>query len=134
MRTKFFSLVTLTCALPLTGCFGDETLRGYGGRGVLWQLQEIDGHIVKDATTLSFDRGENVSGTLPCNRFTARLDVPYPWFDLAQMATTRRVCPALGEEVAVLDALQQMQIVEIKGDVMILSNDTGREMVFKAAD
>ncbi len=120
--------------LAAAGCIGDETLRAYGGKGQVWALQEIDETTVSASTTLSFDRRSSVSGVLPCNQLVAQLRSPYPWFELEQLATTRRVCPALAEETTILEALQQMQVVEIKGRVMILSNDAGREMVFTAAD
>jgi heat shock protein HslJ len=134
MKTKTFSILSITALLGLSGCFGDETLRAYGGLGSQWHLQELDGAAVSDATTITFGRGNDVSGSLPCNRFTARLSTPYPWFELEQLATTRRVCPALAEEITILDALQSMQIVEIKGRIMILSNEGGREMLFTSAE
>ncbi|MBC7178797.1 MAG: META domain-containing protein, partial [Roseovarius sp.] len=40
----------------------------------------------------------------------------------------------LAEEALYLTALAEMTLVEVLGDVMILSNDAGREMVFRAGE
>ncbi|MFS4581253.1 META domain-containing protein [Phaeobacter sp. C3_T13_0] len=127
-------LAIAICTSFLTACFGDETLRAHGGGDSTWHLREIDNAAVSAATTLTFPRPGVLTGELPCNRVTGRLTTPYPWFEVEALATTRMVCPALREETEILTTLKVMEIVEIKGDVMILSNEAGREMVFSAAE
>ncbi|ATG40993.1 META domain-containing protein [Phaeobacter piscinae] len=134
MKQTYFLTLAILCAGILSACLGDETLRAYGGKSTSWQLREVDGDAVSAVTTLSFPRPGALTGELPCNRVTGQLTAPYPWFEVENLATTRMVCAALQEETDVLAALQAMEIVEIKGAVMILSNQAGREMIFTAAD
>ncbi len=119
--------------LPLSACFQDETVTGYGGDR-LWTLAEIDGTPFAQRATLRFEEGGKVSGQAPCNRFFTEQSAPYPWLEFGPIAATKMACPNLAEEAAYLDALREMTLVEISGDVMILSNDAGRKMVFSAAE
>ncbi|MEM9580800.1 MAG: META domain-containing protein [Pseudomonadota bacterium] len=41
-------------------------------------------------------------------------------------------CPDLAQETLYFDALERMSLVEVQGDTLILSNDTGEQMVFRA--
>ncbi|APG45788.1 META domain-containing protein [Phaeobacter porticola] len=134
MKLIYAPLLAFASLLSLVGCFGDETLRAYGGRGTTWQLREIDKTPVAALTTLEFPKPGVITGQLPCNQMTGQLMTPYPWFEIAALATTRMVCPTLREETDVLTALQQMDLVEIKGSVLLLTNDAGREMLFTATD
>ncbi|AHD08044.1 META domain-containing protein [Phaeobacter gallaeciensis] len=134
MKQTYFLILAILFTGILSACLGDETLRAYGGNSATWQLREVDGEAVSEVTTLSFPRPGVLAGELPCNRVTGQLTAPYPWFEVERLATTRMVCAALQEETDVLAALQAMEIVEIKGAVMILSNEAGREMIFTAAD
>ncbi|ATF16900.1 META domain-containing protein [Phaeobacter gallaeciensis] len=134
MKQTYFLILAILFTGILSACLGDETLRAYGGNSDTWQLREVDGEAVSEVTTLSFPRPGVLTGELPCNRVTGQLTAPYPWFEVEHLATTRMVCAALQEETDVLAALQAMEIVEIKGAVMILSSEAGREMIFTAAD
>ncbi|AFO89856.1 META domain-containing protein [Phaeobacter inhibens] len=133
MKKTYFLMLAMLCTGTLSACTGDETLRAYGGSSATWQLREVDGDAVSAVTTLSFPRHGALTGELPCNQVTGQLTTPYPWFEVENLATTRMVCSALQEETDVLAALQAMEIVEIKGAVMILSNEAGREMIFTIA-
>ncbi|MDV4146232.1 META domain-containing protein [Shimia sp. FJ5] len=126
-----FALAILL-ALPLSACFQDETVTGYGGDR-LWDLTEIDGAPFTHRATLRFEEGGNVSGQAPCNRFFMRQTAPYPWLEFSPIAGTKMACPDYKAEAAYLDSLREMTLVEISGDVMILSNEAGRKMVFSAA-
>lgn len=110
-------------ALPLlAACAGDETAAAYGGAGRAWHLVEPEG-----AATLDFgDRGR-IAGTLPCGPWSARLRVPYPWFEAEALAAA----PACAGD-GLLAMLAAMRQVEIAGDVLILRDEAGREMVFEA--
>ncbi|MGR3760782.1 META domain-containing protein [Roseobacteraceae bacterium NS-SX3] len=121
----------LALLLPLTAC-GDETVAGYGASGKVWKLAEIDGAGFPAAATLSFPQRGRIAGTAPCNNFSGAMTAPYPWFEAETLAVTRRACADLDAEAAFLAALQDMREAEVLGDVLILRNEAGREMLFKA--
>ena len=73
-----------------------------------------------------------VTGTGPCNAFTSTIEVPYPWFKLGPIASTRKACPALAAETAYFRALKEATLVEVSGPVMIISNTDGLNLVFNA--
>lgn len=115
-------------------CKADETARAYGAGGKTWTLTEIDGQHFDAMATLSFPEAGKIEGRGPCNGFSGTMSVPYPWFKTGPLRATRRACPALGDETRYFTALQDMTLIEVLGDVMILKNEKGREMMFRAAD
>ena len=124
-------------ALILPAIFGlwscsDETLSGYGAAGVVWELEELDGQAAPARATLSFPQEGQIQGEAPCNQFSGQQTVPYPWFKAENIAATRRACPHLQAEAAFFAALSEMTLAEVAGNVLILRNDAGREMVFRA--
>ncbi len=122
---------TLLAALALSSC-ADETISGYADRGSVYRLAEIDGDPFAAAATIAFPELGQASGDAPCNRWSAVQSSPYPWFELTAISVTRRACLALDEEGRFFEALGDMTLAEVSGDVLILSNETGREMVFRA--
>lgn len=123
----------LVCSLLLaSACNGDETLSAYGAAGKEWQLQSIDGTAFDAAAHLTFPEAGKIAGRGPCNRFQGSQSAPYPWFEPGPLAVTRMACPELEAEDAFLKALQEMTLAEVTGDVLILSNEAGREMLFRA--
>lgn len=118
-------------ALTMAGC-GDESLSGYGGADHIWVLQQLDGEVFDASATLVLAKGGDVSGQAPCNSYRGSQTAPYPWFQIDTLATTRSVCPELMAEVTYLQALQEMREAEVAGEVLILRNSEGREMVFRA--
>jgi len=73
-----------------------------------------------------------VAGAMPRNFLSGALTVPLPWFGVEGVAATKRACPELAEEAAFFAALERMTLAEVAGSVLILSNDAGEEMVFRA--
>jgi len=120
--------------LGLGSCNADETVAGYGGADRLWELTELDGQPFDQRATLTFPETGKISGQAPCNRYFAAMEAPYPWFHAGPVAATRMACPELDAETAFLSALADMTQSEVSGDVLILRNDTGREMVFTASE
>ena len=56
-----------------------------------------------------------------------------PWFTPEALEFTQDgACPDHGDEKTFLSALREMTIAEVQGNVLILSDETGREMVFRA--
>lgn len=118
--------------MGLAACRADETLTGYGAADRTWVLQEIDGAGFTASATIRFPSEGAVTGMAPCNGFSASQTAPYPWFTLTAIRATRVACLELDQEQAFFAALNGMTLAEISGDVLILSDDTGREMVFTA--
>lgn len=118
--------------MGLAACQADETLTAYGAADKTWVLSAIDGTPYPARATLSFPTEGSVSGMAPCNTFGASQTAPYPWFSLVALRATRAACAELDQEQIFFDALSDMTLAEISGDVFILSNDAGREMLFTA--
>lgn len=129
------SLVILAAltALTLSACRRDETLSGYGASGIVWALVELDGKPFTARATLTFPQQGKITGTAPCNGYFASQNAPYPWFKAGPIGTTKTTCPDLNSERLFLSALKQTTLAEIAGDVLILSDDSGREMLFRPA-
>ncbi len=67
----------------------------------------------------------------PATTFRASQSAPYPWFAPGPIAATRRACPDLEAESRFFAALSEMTLIEAQGDTVILTNEAGREMVFR---
>lgn len=122
-------LLTLSIVF-LSACYGDETISGYADPGAVWVLTELDGADFSERATLTFPEEGKVAGDAPCNRYFGEQTAPYPWISIERIGATKRACPALSEESAFFDALCQMTLAEVAGGTLILSNETGGEMVF----
>jgi heat shock protein HslJ len=123
--------------LPFLGfaqCDRDESVAAYGAADQTWALQEIDG-LPYDATALiRFPEEGRIEGNAPCNTYSATLNAPYPWFELQNLSATRTACAGLEAEGFYFAALIAMTQSEVSGDVLILRNEDGHEMVFKAVE
>ncbi|SEL94637.1 heat shock protein HslJ [Roseovarius azorensis] len=122
----------ILAVMSLLGYCKDETVRAYGGDAAVWHLQSIDGVPYPVRATLRFPEEGRLSGEAPCNLYSGTQTAPYPWFAAEEVTTTRHTCPALDAETRYFRALAEMTLVEVAGEVLILSNDKGREMVFRA--
>jgi heat shock protein HslJ len=127
-------LLALLFVAVLNGCMDDETVAGYGGAEKIWVLTELDNAPFTARATLQFPETGRIAGKAPCNSFTGAMTVPYPWFEATQVASTRMACPDMAEEGAFFKALSAMTVSEVLGNVLILSNEDGRQMVFKSDD
>ncbi|MEO0371928.1 MAG: META domain-containing protein [Pseudomonadota bacterium] len=121
----------LSAMLGLFSC-GDETLSGYGAADTKWVLTEVDGTAFAARAILTFPEEGRIQGQAPCNTFSGAQTVPYPWFKAEGVAVTRMACPDLPAENVFFDALQAMTLAEVGPDTLLLSNDDGRKMVFRA--
>ncbi|PRY20260.1 heat shock protein HslJ [Aliiruegeria haliotis] len=115
----------------VAGC-ADETISGYANREATYRLEEMHGAPVEWPATIRFPERGRVVGQGPCNDFSAAQSLVYPWIEVAQPNATRRMCPDMAAEQGYLEALQAAHLVEVSGPVLILTDDTGREMVFRA--
>jgi len=127
-------LALVLAAMSLLGYCKDETVSGHGGQDRTWVLRSLDGAPFAARATLTFPEEGEIAGQAPCNRYSGQQTVPYPWFSAETIISSRRACPDLDAETRYLRALGQMTLAEIAGDTLILSNDAGREMVFRAGE
>ncbi|MDU8943911.1 META domain-containing protein [Ovoidimarina sediminis] len=123
--------IAVALGLTLAACAGDETISGYADRDATYLLSDLFGEPFDATATISFPEEGQIAGTGPCNAYSAAQSAPYPWFEPGPIAATRRACPDLSAEAAFLAALETMTLSEVTGDVLILSDEDGREMVFR---
>ncbi len=127
----------LVLCLGLTGvilsaCASDETLFAKGAGTREWALESINGKTVTAEASLTFGPRGDVMGRAPCNSFSAKQTAPYPWFEIKDLSVTKRHCDLALEETEFFEAFAAMNVSEVSGDLMILSNEVGQEMVFTA--
>ncbi len=120
--------------LALAGCTGDETLTKYGAAGKTWTLTELRGAAAPSGVTIGFRDDGTVSGQGPCNRYFGTQTKPYPWIEISEIGSTKMACPNLKSEALYFDVLRAAHLVDVSGDVLILSDDTDAPVaVFVAA-
>ncbi len=117
----------------LTGCKYDETISGYVDQRAEWALVELDGKPFPARATIVFPAKGKITGQAPCNRYSTTQSAPRPWFETGPIIATKMACADLAAEQTFFQALGEMSLVDTLGDTLILSNDAGREMVFKSA-
>lgn len=132
MRPAPVLAMALSSLLALTACAADETVARYGGAGKVWALQDIDGAPFTARATLVFGARGEVSGQAPCNSYSTQQSLPYPWFKVETVRATKMACPDLKSETQFFAALDDMSLSEVAGQTLLLSNDAGRTMTFKA--
>jgi len=116
----------------VAACQSDETVTAYTQGATVFRLVSIDDTAFPASATIDLTKAGKISGRGPCNSYFADQSVPYPWFDAGPIASTRMACPALNLETIFFEALGAMTLAETAGRTLILSTDTGREMVFQA--
>lgn len=125
------ALLALLIPLALIGCKSDETISGYADAGAVWTLTELDGKPFSASATISFPTKGKVNGKAPCNTYASNQTKPMPWFEMGPVMSTKMACPELAAEQQFFNSLNAMTLAEVQGNILILSNDAGREMVFK---
>lgn len=121
----------ITLLLGIAACEQDESISAFVDVGSVWQLTSIGGVAFSAKATLVFPKPGQVTGQAPCNNYSAAQTAPYPWFELGPIIATKRACPDLAAEGLMMKTLQSMTISEVSGDVLVLSDDTGFEMLFQ---
>ncbi len=117
----------------LTGCKYDDTISGYVDQRAEWVLVELDGKPFPASATITFPSKGRIAGQAPCNRYSATQSAPRPWFEAGPVMSTKMACADIAAEQRFFKALGEMTLVDVLGNVLVLSNDAGREMVFRAA-
>ena len=132
MKRSFTALTLLASLAALPACRADETSGSYGGGERTWELQQIDGQAFSARATLTFPETGRIAGQAPCNRYFGEMTAAYPEFDASKVAATRMACPELEAEQRFLSTLSEMSLSDVSDEMLILSNEAGRKMVFKA--
>lgn len=118
--------------LGLAACQPDETISGYAGTETTWRLVEAAGQPIGPRITLRFPEEGQIAGEAPCNSYGGAQTVPYPWFAVADLASTRVACPDLELEGTYFAMLMSVSLAEVAGDTLILSNEAGLQLVYRA--
>jgi heat shock protein HslJ len=126
--------IALTLIAGIAACDTDETLRSYGAADKTWVLTEIDGTAFTARTTMTFPEKGRIAGKAPCNSYGGTMSVPYPWFKVGPLRSTKMACSELQAETRFFRALSDMSLSEVAGDTLILSTPEGRQMIFKAGE
>ncbi|MEM9710477.1 MAG: META domain-containing protein [Pseudomonadota bacterium] len=121
----------LILPLILGLCAPDETVSGYAEPDAVYGLETLGGEAVGYEAHIAFPEKGRVQGAGPCNIFSASQSVPYPWIEIGPIAATKRACPDLAGEAAFFAALEAAELVEVAGDVLILTDGAGAEAVFR---
>jgi heat shock protein HslJ len=96
-----------------------------------WHLIAIDGKIAPADATLVFQGENGISGTAPCNSWSARNSAAYPALQLEGIRATKRACDQLAEENRFFRSLTAMQTAEIEDEThLFLRGPDGRTMEF----
>ncbi len=137
MRYTFLvAVLALSVALSIVGFLNsrpDETLSAYGAGAREWQLQSINGTDFAARATIAFPQEGRITGRAPCNTYTATQKIPYPWFEISDLTVTKMACEDMASETAFFQMLGKMALVEVLDNLLVLSTETGEEMVFTAA-
>jgi len=129
-----FSHLLYAMAFVMLASETDQTVRAYAGPDSRWTLVEMQGAPFTATATMQFPQAGVITGMAPCNSYRAALTVPYPWFNSGPIAATRRACPDLAAEAAFFKALEAATLAEVRGDILILSDETDVLLIFKAID
>lgn len=117
--------------LPLGFC-PDETVSGYADPAATYVLKEMSSQPVGTHATIQFPEQGVILGKGPCNSYRAAQGIDYPWIKIEQIVSTRRACQDLEVETAFFAALRAATLVEVVGDVVLLSNDADVLLEFQA--
>lgn len=112
----------------------DETIRNYGMGEDLWRVTHLNGAPFDAIATIKFTGRYKMAGNAPCNSYRTRMEIPFPWFQVGPIASTRTSCPELTQEQAFLAALRATTIATIEHGVLTLSNDDGTLIKLKRGD
>lgn len=126
--------LALCALLALSACMSDETISAFVPADTTWRLTRMGDAAVSTRATITFPEPGRVAGQAPCNRWFAAQSVPYPWIDIGPIGATRMACPDLADETAFFTALEAATLVEVSGDTLILSDDTGPLLEFTRTD
>lgn len=116
----------------LAGCGADETVSGVVSPETVFLLESIADAPFAAKATITFPGAGKVLGEAPCNRWSAAQSLDFPLVKIGPILSTKRACAQQADEAAFFAALETMRRVDATGRVLILSDNAGTEMVFRA--
>ena len=122
----------MAAILLQSACSPDETISGYADPSATYRLTTLNGVAFTDRATIQFPEAGKIIGSGPCNSYQTTQTMPYPWFEIGPIASTRMACPASSAETTFFQTLAAMSFAEAAGQVLLLTNSDGMEMVFQA--
>ncbi|MEO1306566.1 MAG: META domain-containing protein [Pseudomonadota bacterium] len=114
-------------------CGPDETISGYAGTGSRWDLVSLGEEAASGTITLEFPKTGRIAGTGPCRPSYVPQAAPYPWIEIRNLDAPPDDCAEITQQQRYLEALSAMTLSEVSGDALILTDETGREMIFQRA-
>lgn len=121
----------LSLSFLLSNCAKDETISGYVDSNIEFHLSEFNGRPFGATASIRFPEQGRVTGKAPCNTYAASQSAPLPWLEIGPIRSTRATCDDLVFEIEFFDALTRMNLIETHGEVVILRNEAGEELVFR---
>jgi hypothetical protein len=67
----------------------------------------------------------------PCLRLRARQAAPYPWFEVTGIDTSANACPLSPEESGVVEYFSKVNVAEVSGPILMLSEAGETQMLFR---
>jgi len=122
----------LLLLLLVAACAPRITVSEYVSSDAVYVLDRLGGAAFPARATITFPGAGKVLGEAPCNRWSAPQALEYPLVKIGPILSTKRACDAQVQETAYFAALAKMKRVEATGSVVILSDNAGTEMVFRA--
>jgi heat shock protein HslJ len=93
-----------------------------------WMLESVGADAPPSAVSLNFT-ADRVSGEAPCNRYMGGYVQTGAALEIGPVAATRRACPHLAAEDRFFGALTDVASAEVAGEVLILRNAEGAELM-----
>lgn len=118
----FFKLTAAIGIMALAACSDTDTTGGPTAADLQgsFNLVDIDGAPITGSATLEIE-GARLGGQGPCNVYGADNMAEWPAVDLGPIAVTRRACIDMTGEAIFLNALEQVDKVELGADGLTLS-------------
>ncbi len=95
-----------------------------------WILQSLGGTAADFVAEIDLTTPGAVSGKGPCNSFAGKVEGEVPDMAFGPLRMTRRACPQMAEENAFVQALQAVSTAELRDGELVLTGETGDDLVF----
>ncbi|MSU88141.1 META domain-containing protein [Rhodobacteraceae bacterium 2CG4] len=123
------------CLLALSACSPlPDTVGEAAPARTVWRLDQVNNAAATFPATLRLLEDGRVIGAAPCGRFEARQVAPLPWVEFADFAPAADTCRRAEEQRGFFLALRAMDFAEVAGSSLLLSNDAGQSLYFRAAE
>ena len=124
-------LLTLLAAVSMTAC---PTAQAQTVTDTEWQLLAVDGAFYEANATLQIADDGSLTGSGPCNRWSARNAATLPDLKIEGLRATRMACDRLADEQAFFDVLIGMTGLKLAGPKNLVVQGPGdRSMEFSLA-